>query len=360
MVFQIRNGTLTGKYSKEYDQDYFLGIPYSQPPVGPLRFRPAASLNTSWTGTRNATEYSPQCFGYGSDTWILGNYVSEDCLTLNVVRPSGDYKNLPVAVWIHGGGLNNGGSSDPRYNLSFIVQQSTYARSPFIAVSINYRLQAWGLLFGKEVLDDGAANLGFRDQRLALHWVQENIAAFGGDPKKVTAWGESAGARSVGAQIIAYGGRDDKLFRAAIMQSGGTASDYQTVEQAQPQYNNITAAANCSTATDTLDCLRKVPTQVLSDIFNSTTIFAQFRSAVAVDGDFIQELGYQALKAGRFNKVPILHGRNRDEGTGFAVAGINTTEQFKAAVSSNATTAAILAALYPDIPSEGCPETLVS
>lgn len=88
---------------------------------------------------------SPQCIGYGSDTWVLGNYVSEDCLTLNVVKPSGvsEGANLPVAVWIHGRGLRTGGSSDPRYNLSFIVQQSVYTRAPVVAVSINYRLQAW-------------------------------------------------------------------------------------------------------------------------------------------------------------------------------------------------------------------------
>jgi len=357
---QILNGTLTGYYDAVYEQDNFLGIPFSKPPVGNLRFRPPQPLTESWNGTRNATEYSPQCIGYGADTWVLGNYVSEDCLTLNIVRPHGNHQNLPVGLWIHGGGLFNGGSSDPRYNLSFIVQQSTYARAPFIAVSMNYRMQAWGLLFGKEVLDQGADNLAFRDQRLAMQWVKENIAAFGGDPNKITLWGESAGARSVGVHMIAYGGRDDGLFRGAIMQSGGPASDYQTAQQAQPSYNNITAAANCTNATDTLDCLRKVPVEVLSNIFNSTAIKAGFRSAVAIDGDFVRGQGYTALREGNFVKVPVLHGRNRDEGTDFAVKGINTTEQFKAAVSTNTTRQEVLAALYPDIPSEGCPETLVS
>ena len=102
---------------------------------------------------------------------MLGNIVSEDCLTLNVVRLSGVAvgSKLPVAVWIRGGGQIQGGSRDPRYNLSFIVQESIYARSPFIAVSTNYRLQAWGYIFGQEVLDAGSANLGLKDQRLALH-----------------------------------------------------------------------------------------------------------------------------------------------------------------------------------------------
>lgn len=340
-----------------------MGIPYSQPPVAQLRFQKPVSLNTTWNGTRNATEYSPQCIGYGSDTWVLGNHVSEDCLTLNVVRPSSGATNLPVGVWIHGGGLYTGGSSDPRYNLSFIVQQSTYARSPFIAVSINYRLSGWGLLFGQEVLDAGVGNLAFRDQRMALHWIQENIAAFGGDPSKVTIWGESAGASSVANQIIAYGGRDDNLFRGAIMQSGSVSGQYQTAEEAQPSYDMIIAATNCSNATDSLNCLREVPVKILSDIFNSSRATG-FSTAASVDGDFLQQVsGYAQIKDGNFVKVPVLHGRNRDEGTDFApkgAAAINNTADFLAAVSKNTTIATVLAALYPDIPSEGCPETLVS
>jgi carboxylesterase type B len=207
---QVLNGTYSGVHSPEFNQDFFLGMPYSQAPVGDLRFRTARSLNTSWTGTRNATEYSLECIGYGSDQWVLGNMISEDCLTLNVIRPSGQTgKALPVGVWIHGGGFTEGGNADPRYNLSFIVQQSTEMNIPFIGVSINYRLQAWGFIFGTEIAQEGSTNLGVRDQRLALHWIQENIAAFGGDPSQVTIWGESAGGFSIGSQLVAYGGRDD-------------------------------------------------------------------------------------------------------------------------------------------------------
>jgi carboxylesterase type B len=144
--------------------------------------------------------------GYGGDD--LGKDLSEDCLYLSVVRPSNLSPNasLPVLVWIHGGGLFMGGSNDARYNLSFPVQNSVEMGSPMIGISIQYRLSGWGFLGGKEVLDNGVANLGFRDQRLALHWVQENIAAFGGNPEKVTIMGESAGAQSVGAQLLAYNG----------------------------------------------------------------------------------------------------------------------------------------------------------
>lgn len=99
-----------------------------------------------------------------------------------------------------------GGSADRRYNLSFIVEQSVKMGTPIIGLSLNYRLSAFGFLNGKEAVDAGIANIGFRDQRLALHWVQENIAAFGGSPKKVTIWGESSGAESVTAQVLAYNG----------------------------------------------------------------------------------------------------------------------------------------------------------
>jgi carboxylesterase type B len=207
---QALNGTYSGIYSPEYNRDFFLGMPYCQPPVGDLRFRPAQSLNTSWTGTKNATQYSPEFISYGSDPWVLENKISEDCLTLNVIQPSGlTGEVLPVAVWIHGGGFTEGGSADPRYNLSFIVQKSSKMNTPFIGVSINNHLQAWGFIFGKEIVEEGSTNLGIKDQRMALHWVQENIAAFGGDPAKVRIWGESAGSFSVGAQLVAYEGRDD-------------------------------------------------------------------------------------------------------------------------------------------------------
>ena len=100
-----------------------------------------------------------------------------------------------------------GGSHDPRYNLTYIVQNSVDMNNPMIGVSVQYQLSAFGFLGGKEALEGRATNLGFRDQRLALHWIQENIAAFGGDPSKVTIWGESAGAQSVGIHLLAYNGK---------------------------------------------------------------------------------------------------------------------------------------------------------
>lgn len=186
----LKNGSYYGVYSPNYNQDFFLGMPFAQPPLVDLRLRQPQSINTTWTGTRNATSYQPECIGYGSDQWVLGNIVSEDCLSVNVIRPAGissDTK-LPVAVWFNPGGWYEGGNLDPRYNMSFILQQGVEMGKPFIAVMPNYRLSLFGFIYSQEVIDAGITNLGMLDQRLALHWVQENIANFGGDPEKVTIW----------------------------------------------------------------------------------------------------------------------------------------------------------------------------
>ncbi|EXJ73619.1 triacylglycerol lipase [Cladophialophora psammophila CBS 110553] len=358
----VRNGSYYGLHNPTYNQDLFLGMPFAQPPTGDLRFRNPVSLNTSWTGNKNATQYSYACHGYGSDDWVLGNPVSEHCLTLNVVRPAGIQANegLPVGVWIYGGGGYMGSSLDPRYNLSFIVQQSVELGKPFIGVSLNYRLHAFGYLFSTAALKAGVTNMGYRDQRLALQWIQENIAAFGGT---LPNWGESAGASSVGVQLLAHGGRDDKLFRAAIEESGGPISSTRYINATtwDKYYNNITQATNCSTASDTLACLRKVPIESLNAVLNSSVTAQVPYWGAVVDNDMVIATGTRQLLDGKFIKVPLLHGRNFDEGTSFATKGINTTEEFLADVMKagpDNATAATIAALYPDIPAIGIPATL--
>jgi carboxylesterase type B len=200
---------------------------------------------------------------------------------------------------------------------------------PFIGVTINYRLSTWGFLGSKEISESGNTNLGLRDQRLALHWIQENIAAFGGDPSKVTIFGESAGGMSVGAQLIAYGGRDDGLFRAAIMQSGGSvmASPMNTTAY-QGTYDEIVGKVACRAAEDTLQCLRDVPFETLNALFNGTDGSPAYRFSPAVDHDLIRERGSNQLGKHEFVKVPIIAGTNTDEGASFGPTGINTTEQF--------------------------------
>lgn len=117
-------------------------------------------------------------------------------------------------------GFDAGGSADPRYNTSYLVNASVAIHKPLIVVSLNYRVGGWGFLASREVVAAGESNIGLFDQRLALKWINENINAFGGDASKVTIFGESAGAFSVGYHLIGFNGRNDGLFRAAILQSG--------------------------------------------------------------------------------------------------------------------------------------------
>ena len=185
----------------------FSGIPYAQPPTGSLRLKPPASL-TSALGTVQATASARSCpqLAFDTDmsqfpTSIIGDLLDtpwfqtitnagEDCLTVDIVRPAGTTSSskLPVLFWIFGGGFEAGGTST--YNGASLVSESVKDGKPIIYVAVNYRVAGFGFLAGSEILKDGSANIGLRDQRLGLQWVADNIAAFGGDPTKVTIWGE--------------------------------------------------------------------------------------------------------------------------------------------------------------------------
>jgi triacylglycerol lipase len=200
---------------------------------------------------------------------------------------------------------------------------------PFIAVTLNYRLSAWGFLASSQISGSGNTNLGLRDQRLALQWVQENIAAFGGDPEKVTIWGESAGAISVGFHLTAFGGRDDKLFRAGIMESGGSiAAQAGNYTSSQADYDEIASKVGCSNMIDSLQCLREVPFEKLNAILNGTDGTSDYNFWPMVDGDIIRNWGSFQLDQHAFVKVPIIAGTNTDEGTAFGPTGINTTDEW--------------------------------
>ncbi len=147
---------------------------------------------------------------------------------------------------------------------SSLVSASVTLGKPYILVAVNYRLGAFGFLGGREVLADGSTNLGLLDQRMGLQWVADNIAAFGGDPDRVTIWGESAGAASVCNQMVLYDGDNTysskPLFHAAIMNSGSITRT-NPVDSAKPQalYDHVVDVAGCTGAPDTLACLRTVP-----------------------------------------------------------------------------------------------------
>lgn len=203
----------------------FLGIPYGQPPVGQLRFRRPLPVQ-KWTEPVEALHWPNRCvqntkFNGNSEGLVLNLNTSEDCLYLNIWSPkvdqSDESKLLPVIVWIHGGILIVGTSSFELYD-----GETLCMRADAVVVTINYRLSTLGFLYSDE-LDDVKGNQGLWDQVLALEWVQENIRYFGGDPRKVTIMGESAGAKSVSLHIVSPVSRN--LFRNAIMMSGASMTD---------------------------------------------------------------------------------------------------------------------------------------
>ncbi|WP_329376744.1 carboxylesterase family protein [Streptomyces sp. NBC_01351] len=236
----------------EGDVTAFKGLPYAAPPVGPLRWLPAQP-HPGWTGTLDATAYgpsAPQAVRAGDP--VLGGHGSppfdEDCLTLNVWTPRADDARRPVLVWIHGGAFISGSGAMPNYS------GETFARDgDLVVVNVNYRLGPLGLL--SFTSDDGVehGNAWLTDQLAALRWVQDNIAAFGGDPGNVTVAGQSAGALSTAA--LAGPGGDHRPFRRAILQSAPLGMPLATPAEARAR----TAAYLKIVGAEDIDELRTLP-----------------------------------------------------------------------------------------------------
>ncbi|KAF1987168.1 alpha/beta-hydrolase [Aulographum hederae CBS 113979] len=362
----VLNGTYAGRYLPEFNQDLFLGIPYAQSTSGAHRFLIPQSLNESWYDDRPAQSYGPACPDADPDDTLYG--MSEDCLSINIVRPSrkefphANRRRLPVMLWIHGGSYQVGTSSLAYYNLSYIVSHSVAIGKPIIGASINYRKGGWGNMYSLELQGTGNTNLALRDMRKALAWVQENIASFGGDPSQVTIWGESSGSFAVGQLLMTYGGQTDGLFHRSIQESGSAATAwYNGTEWYQPIYNKIADQVNCSSAVSVLECLRTVPYSTLYPLMNSSIVGGPGFYPV-VDGDIMPGYPTDLLKAGRFAHVPHLYGSNSDEGTDNApVDAINTDAQLREYLLHGggfgypSATVDEIMQLYPDNPFLGIP-----
>lgn len=332
--------------------DTFRGIPFAQPPVGSLRFKPPRPMETplgsfdAMSQPRACPQFLAQADLSQVPTGVLGEFLNtplfqsitnagEDCLTLDVIRPSNVSASdkLPVIVWIYGGAYASG--STQSYNLSGLASDSINLSKPVIFVAANYRVGGFGFLAGKELLKDGSTNLGLLDQRLSLEWVADNIEAFGGDPTKVTLFGESAGSISVFNQLALYGGdnthKGKPLFRAAIMDSGcvqpALAADSET---AQEIYDIAVWRAGCSYAEDTLECLRQVDYTTLLNALNSVPGLLSYQSIVLrylprPDGKVLPDAVETLAQQGRLAKVPFIIGDQEDEGTFFALQTSNVT-----------------------------------
>ncbi|KAK4641587.1 hypothetical protein QC761_500510 [Podospora bellae-mahoneyi] len=315
------NGTYIGRYLPEFSQDLFLGIPFARAPV----LGNPTPWDESWRGSRSAEYNGAICYCYAPPADMERANVTEksdECLNLNVIRPSGigKKKRLPVVVWLYGGGFVDGFGADINSNMSYIVQASVAQQMPIIAVTLNYRVGFLGFPGGAEVAKEGVTNLGFKDQRIALQWVHENIAAFGGDPDKVTLWGQSAGSHSITHQILAYGDQrgEKRLFRGAIMVSSSVGvgnSHHPTRYDALAGYKGIVRATNCTGAQDTLACLRGLSGDQLWEASMTVADLEVWKPMV--DGDFVSMPPTLQLLSGKFRRdVSVLIGTGSDEGLG--------------------------------------------
>ncbi|KAF2083410.1 alpha/beta-hydrolase [Saccharata proteae CBS 121410] len=363
-IVTVRNGSYEGLSLPQYQQDLFLGIPYAQDTGGHNRFRIPQSLTETWNGTRLAHNYSDACPD-ANPTADAVYGMSENCLSINVVRPSNASKSsgagLPVLLWIHGGSYQEGTSGLDNYNLTWIVQKSAKMGKPIIGASINYREGGWGSMYSIEIQGSGNTNLALRDMRKALAWIQENIASFGGDPSRVTIWGESSGSFAVGQLLMTYGGRTDGLFHRSIQESGSAMTAwYNGTSWYQPIYDKIVSQVNCSTAIDTLACLRTIPYQTLYPYMNSSIVGGP-GFYPTVDGDIMPAYPTQLLQTGRFARVPHILGTNSDEGTANAPQGINTDADLYTFLLNDTgfdfppATVKQIMRLYPDDPTQGIP-----
>jgi len=323
----------------------FLGIPYAAPPVGALRWQPPKP-HEAWTGILDTSHPGHDC----PQMRFLhrGMEGSEDCLYLNVYSPDPTPEALPVMVWIHGGTFVAGaGAWFPARNLA--------ARGRLVVVTINYRLGALGFLANRS-LDASepqriSSNYGLLDQQAALRWVRESIAAFGGDPHRVTIAGESAGAISIGLQLVSPGAAG--LFDRGIIESGpflGPLHHTRTLAEAEERGDRFAAKLGCDKAADVAKCLRaKTTEEVLNAIPAHLLEAGELPWAPIVDGHVIPQQPAEAIAAGHFNKAPIINGSNRDEGTLFtAFSKPITAEQYQRAVNAQAGKyAGTLLAAYP-------------
>ncbi len=324
-------GELEGAQGELAGEAVFMGIPFAAPPVGERRWQAPAPVEL-WEGVRDATPNAPACMqiggsvefnriisdAYGADPSVvqpLGE-VSEDCLYLNIWTPNwqGD-QPLPVMVWIHGGGNTTGGTGE------FAYDGANLARQGVVVVSSAYRLGPFGYLahpaLSAESSHGSSGNYGLLDQIEALRWVQRNGAVFGGDPTRVTIFGESAGGGNVGYLMTSP--LAEGLFHGVISQSGGyQINDFSLLADAEARgetlVRDLGIDASGQTGPDTIDALREVPAQRV------LTAAAAIPSLTLppVDGWALPDVPARLFAEGRFAAVPLMIGANADEWTTLA------------------------------------------
>jgi para-nitrobenzyl esterase len=293
----------------EQDLTVYRGIPFAAPPVGDLRWR-APQPAAKWDGVRETTKFAPDPYqGDGK-----GN-VSEDCLYLNVWTPAKSASDrIPVLVWIYGGGFAFGSTSTPVHNGEHL------ARKGVVLVTINYRVGTLGFLAHPELSAESphkiSGNYGLQDQIAGLRWVKKNIAAFGGDPDKVTIFGESAG--GIAVSMLCASPEAKGLFRGAISQSGGSFGPPRSTTYPGENMKRLLDAERAGetfatqAGASSLAELRKLTPDKLPGGWGSGSGWP------IIDGWVIPDDQHKLYEAGRYNDVDILVGYNSDEGLSFA------------------------------------------
>jgi para-nitrobenzyl esterase len=298
----------------------FKGIPFAQPPVGDLRWRPPQPV-AKWQGVRDATSYGADCMQlpFPSDAAPLGMKPAEDCLYLNVWRPAhAPGRKLPVLVWIYGGGFVNGGSSPAVYD------GSPFARDGVIFVSFNYRLGRFGFFahpaLSAEKPGGSLANYAIMDQIAALEWVRRNIVVFGGDPGNVTICGESAGGMSI--HILMTSPAAAGLFQKAIVQSGGGRTSLLRGRPLAGAANSAEAVGVAfakqagieGTDAQALRNLRALPAQSVVNGLNLASMgapaAATYVGGPVLDGQIMVAEPARLYAEGKAARVPLMLGAN--------------------------------------------------
>ncbi len=321
------NGVVSGVVDAAPGVRMFKGIPFAQPPVGDLRWREPQPVK-NWTGVRPAAQFGPRCmqppiFG---DMNFRSNGMNEDCLYLNVWTPAKSNKEkLPVLVYFYGGGFVAGDGSEPRYD------GESMARKGMVALTVNYRLGLFGFFaypeLTKESPHHASGNYGLLDQAAALEWVRKNIAAFGGDPQKVTIAGESAGSIAVSSLMASPLSRD--LMAGAIGESGSAMGTLSPMPLAKAEEQGVKFATGAGAKS--LSELRALPTEKL---FQAAAKPGAPWFSLTLDGYFFPVAPAEIFAAGKQAHVPLLAGWNSEEMTWMALlAGqAPTPENYQKAV----------------------------
>ena len=307
------NGLIEGSTQK--DLRIFQGIPYAAPPVGELRWKAPQPVQ-NWNGVKHVHGFGAQCMQRRvfSDMVFRAAGMSEDCLYLNVWTPARSAnERLPVLVYFYGGGFIAGDGSEPRYD------GAAMARKGIVTLTVNYRLGVFGFFAHPELTKESpqraSGNQGFLDQTAALRWVQTNIAAFGGDPRKVTIAGESAGSISVSALMASP--LSKSLIAGAIGESGAMLEPtVPPVALAEAEQGGTAFAA--AMETPALAMLRALPAE---KILEATAKPGLPRFWPAVDGYFLPKSPAEIFAAGEQARVPLLAGWNSEESSSRAVLG---------------------------------------